>query len=33
MAWLESKVNLKIYDVTASLTKNHDTYIAQYLTN
>ena len=32
-AWLESKVNFEIYDVTAWLTKNYNTEIAQYLTN
>ena len=29
----KDKVNLKIYDVTAWLTKNYDKYIVQYLTN
>ena len=29
----KDKVSLKIYDVTAWLTENYDTHIAQYLTN
>ena len=29
-AWLKDKVNFKIYDVTAWLTKNYYTHIAQY---
>ena len=31
--WLDqkNKVNFKIYDVTAWLTNNYNTYIAQYL--
>ena len=33
MAWLEDKINFEIYDVTALLTKNYNTHIAQYLTN
>ena len=38
--WLEflvidqkDKVNFEVYDVTAWLTKNYNTHIAQYLTN
>ena len=31
MAWLERKVNFKIYDVTAWLANNSNTPIAQYL--
>ena len=31
-AWLESKVNCKIYDVTNLLTNNYNTHITQYLT-
>ena len=29
----KDKANFEIYDVTAWLTKNYNTYIAQYLTN
>ena len=29
----KDKVNFKIYDVTAWLTNNYDSHIAQYLTN
>ena len=32
-AWLKDKVNFEIYDVTAWLTKNCNTHIAQYLAN
>ena len=32
-AWLERQVNFEISDVTAWLTKNYNTHIAQYLTN
>ena len=31
-AWLESKVNCKICDVTTLLTNNYNTHITQYLT-
>ena len=31
-AWLESKVNFNIYNVTTWLTNNYNTHIAQYLT-
>ena len=31
-AWLETKVNLKIYDVTTWLINNYNIHIAQYLT-
>ena len=33
--WLDKKdkINFEIYDVTAWLTKNYNTHIAQYLTN
>ena len=31
-AWLESKVNFKIRDVTTRLTNNYNINIAQYLT-
>ena len=31
IAWLEKKVNFKIYDVAAWLTNNCNTNIAQYL--
>ena len=30
---MKEKVNFEIYDVTVWLTKNYNTYIAQYLTN
>ena len=30
---LKDKVNFEIYDVTAWLTKNYNTHIAQYLNN
>ena len=29
----KDRINFEIYDVTAWLTKNYNTYIAQYLTN
>ena len=32
-AWLERKDTFEIYDVTAWLTMNYNTHIAQYLTN
>ena len=32
MAWLETKINFKIYGVTTWLTDNYNTDIAQYLT-
>ena len=31
-AWLENKVNIKIYDVATRLTDKCNTHIAQYLT-